>query len=94
MNQLCGFTTIHIPNVEYTPGFSFKVQKKNKIMKRKYVAHTNRVLVSVCVHFWDGILQSVYIQYNESQDILNQAKEQFYTSADRPPAKHRNVKTK
>lgn len=27
----CGFITEHIPNVEYTPGFWFKVQKKNHV---------------------------------------------------------------
>lgn len=74
-NQLRGFTIIHIPNVAYTPGFRFKVQNKSC---RGNVWHTNCVLESVCAcvrAFWDGILQSTSIQYNESQGIQNKTKQ-------------------
>lgn len=45
--QSCGFITVHIPNVEYTPGYLFKGPKKKKIMLND-VVHTN--MSFVCSH--------------------------------------------
>lgn len=75
-HQSCGFITVHIPNIEYPPGFSLMVQKKC-------------VWVSVCTlrsHFTTN-KHTYSIKSHRTVITINRRGHFFHTLADCPPAK-------
>lgn len=68
-HQSCGCITVHIPNIEYTPGFSLMVQKKNYLYNQKCV------WVSVCSKRWHFTINKHTYSIESQNSRNNQKKE-------------------
>lgn len=72
-HQSCGFITVHVPNIEYTPGFSLMV-KKNHLETHK------SVWVSVCTLRWRFTINIHTYSIKSHRIVITIKKRLFLTS--------------